>query len=134
MTLYMKIFQNYFLLQKMNFFLTSFLNKKYVKNQKSKTYLQNSDRGRDADRFYNNHFRLFIWEFSEAIFLWHYFLNKIRQKFKIKDLIAKLQTLAKTNMPFLTTIFNSLYDNSINYFSIANIILMTSLKKSNVKN
>ena len=44
------------------------------------------------------------------------FLNKIRQKLKIEDLFAKIQTLGKTLIIFLKTNFDSLYENSPKLF------------------
>ena len=47
--------------------------------------------------------------------------NKIRQKLKIKDLFANLQTLKKTLIPFLETISTLFMGILQNYFLNANI-------------
>ena len=44
------------------------------------------------------------------------FLNKMRQKLTILILFAKLQTSLKAPIPFLTTILDSLYENSTKLF------------------
>ena len=44
-------------------------------------------------------------------FFYDVIFEKIRQKIKIKDLFAKLQTLEKTHVPFLTTVIDFVYEN-----------------------
>ena len=75
-----------------------------------------TDLEKDADTFLTTSLTLYMKILQNFFFLRNitFFCDNIfeqKNTLKIKDLFEKLQTLRKTHMPLLTTIFDSLNEN-----------------------
>ena len=123
-TFYMRILRNYILIAKIFFYDVNFeKNTSKIKNQR--LICKTTDLQEDLHTVFNGRFRLFLWKFSEIIFLWQKLFFLWRHFWK-KNIFSKERSFAWLSTKFPLNWCLSFAEGPLKFFFVLSDIYTLS--------